>query len=141
MSSKNGLHGYQCYCSHMTTRKKRQKHIIVVTLSNSDSEHGYLPKASILITTGEGGSPYDVTSCLDAWSHVPSRGSLSLVPCSFCWGLCLGRSLTETPTTESPLNRDSPKTETPPKRPPLGQRSPRERPPVRYGWAVRILLE
>ena len=28
---------------------------------------------------------YDVTFCLAAQSHVPSRGSLSLVPCSF-WG-------------------------------------------------------
>ena len=30
-----------------------------------------------------GGSLYDVTSCLAAWSHVPSRGPLSLAPCSF----------------------------------------------------------
>ena len=30
-----------------------------------------------------GGSLYDVTSYLDAWSHVPSRGSLSLVPLSY----------------------------------------------------------
>ena len=29
------------------------------------------------------GSLCDVISCLAAWSHVPSRGSLSLVPCSF----------------------------------------------------------
>ena len=48
-----------------------------------------------------GGSPCDVTSCLAAWSHVPSRGvsvsgpmlfpggSLSLVPCSFQGGLFL----------------------------------------------------
>ena len=33
-----------------------------------------------------GGSLYDVTCCLAAWSYVPSRGSLSLVLCSFCWG-------------------------------------------------------
>ena len=30
-----------------------------------------------------GGSLYNVTSCLAAWSHVFSGGSLSLVPCSF----------------------------------------------------------
>ena len=30
-----------------------------------------------------GESLYDVTSCLADWSHVPSGGSLSLVPCSF----------------------------------------------------------
>ena len=33
---------------------------------------------------------YDVTSCMAAWSHVPSRGYLSLVPCSLqgvsAWG-------------------------------------------------------
>ena len=29
------------------------------------------------------GSLYDVISCLAAWCHVPSRRSLSLVPCSF----------------------------------------------------------
>ena len=34
---------------------------------------------------GGGGSLYDVISCLAAWSHIPSRGSVSLVPCSF-WG-------------------------------------------------------
>ena len=32
---------------------------------------------------GGGRSLYDVTSCLAAWSHVPSRGSLSLGPCFF----------------------------------------------------------
>ena len=32
------------------------------------------------------GSLCDVTSCLAAWSHVPSRGSLSLVPCSIGGG-------------------------------------------------------
>ena len=39
------------------------------------------------------GSLYDVASCLATWSHVPSRGSLSLVPCSFQGGLCHGGSL------------------------------------------------
>ena len=37
-----------------------------------------------------GGGLYDVTSCLAAWSHVPSRGSLCLVPCSFYGGLYPG---------------------------------------------------
>ena len=37
------------------------------------------------------GSLYDVTSCLPDWSYVPSRGSLSLVPCSFQGGLCMVR--------------------------------------------------
>ena len=37
-------------------------------------------------------SLYGVTSCLADWSHVPSRGSLSLVPCSF-WGFLLAGSL------------------------------------------------
>ena len=37
-----------------------------------------------------GGSLYDVTSCMAAWSHVPSRRSLSLVPCGVCLpGVCL----------------------------------------------------
>ena len=36
--------------------------------------------ASVILS---GGSPYDATSCLAAWSHVPSGGSLSQVPCSF----------------------------------------------------------
>ena len=35
---------------------------------------------------GDGGSLYDVTSSLAAWAYVPSRGSLSLVPCSSWWG-------------------------------------------------------
>ena len=35
------------------------------------------------------GSLYDVTSCLAAWFHVPSGGSLFLVPYSY-WGLCQG---------------------------------------------------
>ena len=39
---------------------------------------------SVILSTG--GGLYDVTSWLAAWSHVPSRGSLSLVPCSF-WGI------------------------------------------------------
>ena len=36
-----------------------------------------------------GSGLYDVTSCLATWCHVPSRGSLSLIPCSFQRGLCL----------------------------------------------------
>ena len=33
-----------------------------------------------------GGFLYDVTSCLAVWSHVPSGGSLYLVPCSLSGG-------------------------------------------------------
>ena len=36
-----------------------------------------------------GESLYDVTSCLAAWSQVPSGGSLCLVPGSFSGSLCL----------------------------------------------------
>ena len=36
---------------------------------------------------------YDVTSYLATWSHVPSGGSLFLVPCSFQWGSMSGGSL------------------------------------------------
>ena len=32
---------------------------------------------------------YDFTSCLTGWCHIPSGGSLSLVPCSFQGSLCL----------------------------------------------------
>ena len=43
----------------------------------------------------QGGSLYDVSSCLDVWCHVPSGvgGSLSLVPCSFGGGSLSGRLL------------------------------------------------
>ena len=103
---------------------------------------------SAILFIGEAGL-YDVTSCLAPWSHVPSRGSLSLVPCSFQGGLCLwfhvpsrmvlclGVSLDpptqrltpETPWTETPLDRDTPiqntpmDRDTPPDRdPPLDKR-------------------
>ena len=59
-------------------------------------------------------SLYDVTSCMDAWSHIPSRGSLSLAACSF-WGsvsggsllggLCLGWSLSGGLCLEGSLSR------------------------------------
>ena len=42
-------------------------------------------QVSVILSMG-GGVLYDVTSCLAAWSHVPSRGSLSLVTCSFMGG-------------------------------------------------------
>ena len=60
---------------------------------------------SVILFMG-GGSLYDVNSCLATWSHVPSGGSLSLVPCPF-WrgylsqgvsvpgGLCILRILVE----------------------------------------------
>ena len=64
---------------------------------------------------GVRGSSYDVTSCLGAWSHVPSgKGGLCLVPCSF-WGVSVQGSLCQ---------GDPPK----------------ER-PHQECWAVRILLE
>ena len=75
------------------------------------------------VNMGEG-SLYDVTSCLAAWSHIPSGGrvsvsgsmflpggSLSLVSYSF-----LGVSLIETPLNRDPLEKDAP-----------GQRPPRQR--------------
>ena len=46
----------------------------------------FLHVSVILFIGGRGESLYDVTSCLASWPHVPSRGSLSLVPCSF-WGV------------------------------------------------------
>ena len=58
---------------------------------------------------GVGGSLYDVTSCLTAWSVVPSGGSLSLVPCSF-WGWGLPDR-----DPSSPLDRDPPWTQTHPR--------------------------
>ena len=45
--------------------------------------------APVCHSVHRGGSLYDVTSCLAAWSEVPSGGSLSLVPCSFWGSLCL----------------------------------------------------
>ena len=45
----------------------------------------FLHMFGILSIVGGGRTLYDFTSCLAAWSHVSSRGSLSLVPCSF-WG-------------------------------------------------------
>ena len=44
---------------------------------------------SVILSTGRG-SLYDVTSSLTAWSHVPSRGSLFLVPRSFQGGSVSG---------------------------------------------------
>ena len=41
----------------------------------------------------QGMSLYDVTSCLVAWSHIPSKGSLSLVQYYFWGDLCLEGSL------------------------------------------------
>ena len=74
------------------------------------------------LCTRDDGLLYDVTSCLAAWSHVPSegRGSLALVPCSFQRGLCLGSHV---PSGGS-LSRGS-RWQTPPE-----QRSPGERPPL-----------
>ena len=73
-------------------------------LSNYYNPQTFL-HVSVILSTGRGRrSLYNVTSCPAAWSHVPSEGCLSLVPCSF-WrslsgvlfrrgslsvGLCLG---------------------------------------------------
>ena len=77
--------------------------------------------ASVILSMGRG-DLYDITSILAVWSHVPSGGSLSLVPCSFqgvslslvpcsCQGVSLslvpcsfqGRiSLTKTPRQRPP---------------------------------------
>ena len=56
---------------------QQEHHWILVTLSIP--EHFMSAMADPM---GGGESLYDVTSCLAAWSDVPSRGSLSLVPCS-----------------------------------------------------------
>ena len=63
------------------------------------------------------GSMYDVTSCLAARSHVPSGGSLSLIPCSF-WGVFVHGGL---------CHRHPPPEADPP--------------PYSEEWAVHILLE
>ena len=79
-------------------------------------------------------SLHDVTFCLAAWSHVPSGGFLSLVPCSFQGGLCLWLHVPgQRPLERDPLDRDT----HPLDRDPLGQRVPlysKER-------TVHILLE
>ena len=46
-----------------------------------------------VVCLSTGWSLYDVTSCLAPWSHVPSRWSLSLVPCSFHEVSLSGRTL------------------------------------------------
>ena len=92
---------------------------------------------------------YDVTSCLDAWSHVPSmEKGLCLWSHVTSWSLCLwshvisgslcfwchassGVSLTETLWTKTSLDRE------PLDRDLLGQR---QRPPHKER-VVRILLE
>ena len=65
------------------------------------------------------GSLYEVTSCLTAWSHVQSSGSLSLVSCS----------LRRDPWTGTPLDRDPPGQRPPGQRPPLVRDPSRQRPP------------
>ena len=95
----------------------------------------FLLVCDILLTGGRG-SLYNVTSCLAAWSYVPSEGSLFLVPYSF-WGSCLwyhvpyGGSWTETPLDRDPSGRAPPPTETP-----WTETAPRQRPPcmVKSGW-------
>ena len=83
----------------------------------------------------EKGSLYNVTSCLAAWPHVPSGGSLSLVPCSF-QGVSGGSPrqrppIDRDPFDRDPLDRDYPQTET-----------HRQRDlPFSKEWALHILLE
>ena len=62
---------------------------LIVTVRKQSLGRGTIFLPVCLFT---GGSLYDVTSCLAAWSHVPSGGSLSLVTCSF-GGLYLGVSV------------------------------------------------
>ena len=95
---------------------------------------------SVILSTGRG-SLYDVTSSLTAWSHVPSRESLSLVPCSFQGGgsvsgpmfiqrggLCLWSHVPSGGLIDIPAQRPPSWTET------LSPWFGKE-------WAVRILLE
>ena len=78
---------------------------------------------SVILFTGGRGSLYDVTSCLAAWSHVPSGGLCLWFHVPSGGSLSRGGSPWQRlPWTETPLNRDH--------SPPYGK----ER-------AVRILLE
>ena len=99
----------------ITARKRSCGKVMFLHLSVSHS-----------VNRGEG-SPYDVTSCLAAWSNIPSGGRvsvsgsmflaggfLSLVSCSFFGGL----------PDRDPLNRDPLEKDAPGQRPPSGQRPP-----------------
>ena len=73
------------------------------------------------------GSLYDVTSCLGAWSHVPSVGEVSVPGPMFLFGgLCVGVSVQGGFCSAGSMS---------------GSLS--ETPPPQYGeeWAVHILLE
>ena len=99
---------------------------------------------SVSHSVHRGGFLSVVTSCLAAWSHVPSGGSPCLWSHVPSGGLYLLVSLKETPQTETSLDRDPPDRdlpETPEQRPPWTE-TPLDRDPL-YGkeWAVRILLE
>ena len=106
---------------------------------------------SVILFTGDG-SLYNVTSCLVAWSHVPSAGFLSLVPCSF-QGVSvsgpmflLGSLSRVVSLTKTPLDRDHPGRRPPIYRPPDRDCPWTETPPDRDSLdgkerVVRILLE
>ena len=85
----------------------------------------------ILSTSGQrgGGSLYDVTSCLAAWSHVPSGGSLCL------WShVPLRGSLSKEGLPDrDPSRQRPPQTKNPLDRDPCKQRPPIQRPPPRCG--------
>ena len=99
---------------------------------------------SQVVVCPQEGSLHDVTSCLAAWSHVPSRGFLPLVPCSFPGQTpgqrppLLDRDLyTGTPWTETPLPHRDP----PPDRHLLDRRPVHRIPPYGKECVVCILLE
>ena len=62
----------------------------VITARKRSLGHGNIFRS--ICHSVRGGVLYDVTFCLVAWSHVLSRGSLSLVPCS-SWGVSVQRGL------------------------------------------------
>ena len=55
----------------------------LITVRKRSLGQGNVFKSMYQSFCSQGGSLYDVTSCLAAWFHVPSGGSLCLVPCSF----------------------------------------------------------
>ena len=99
---------------------------------------------SQVVVCPQEGSLHDVTSCLAAWSHVPSRGFLPLVPCSFP-GQTPGQRPPppgQRPLHRDPLDRDPPSTQRPPPDRHLLDRRPVHRiPPYGKECVVCILLE
>ena len=99
------------------------------------------------VSVNRGGSLYDVTACLAAWSHVPSGGSLSMDVSAWgvsvqgvsVWGVSVqgGGSVWGVSVWGVTVPIKTPQTETPRQKPPTLAETPlycEER-------AVRILLE